>query len=189
MDGEDTIAFVIPFHTFFKSAADSRNALTVQEHLTQKKVAKSNDVTLQLAINGNTNDSVSQSVNPTRQPPRSRTSKKLIVNKKRALAPKSNPTPNLRNEGGKHRTLVKVSLKNILELISSRNGLDQFAPATSAKEKTGADPLAQTTIPLDAVKHSRQVLDMMEENVPKKGGLNWWGRERHDRPPSKTVRI
>ncbi|CBY17891.1 unnamed protein product [Oikopleura dioica] len=167
MDAEDTIVFVIPHHTVLKSKTDSRNGLTVQEHLQEKKIVKCNDVNLQLAIQGNKNDSVSQSVNPSR-PPQMK-SKTIKKSKARTLtAPKNNPTSNLRNEG---------------ELISSRNGLDQFAPATSAKEKTGADPLAQTTIPLESVKHARHVLKLTEESAPKKGtGLNWWNKERADRP-------
>jgi len=165
MDGEDTIVFVIPHHTFLKSKIDNRCGLTVQEHLQEKKIVKCNDINLQLAIQGNKNDSVSQSVNPSRPPQmRSKTTKKTKSSKARTLA----PTSNLRNEG---------------ELIASRNGLDQFAPATSAKEKTGADPLAQTTIPLESVKNSRDVLTLTEENAPKKGtGLNWWNKERADRP-------
>jgi len=166
MDAEDTIVFVIPHHTVLKSSTDSRNGLTVQEYLQQKKIVKCNDVNLQLAIIGNKNDSVSQSVNVSRPIPlKSKTTKK---SKARTLTPKNNPTSNLRNEG---------------ELISSRNGLDQFAPATSAKEKTGADPLAQTTIPLESVKNARHVLTLSEESVPKKGtGLNWWHKDRADRP-------
>ena len=86
--------------------------------------------------------------------------------------------------------MIKLLIEIISELISSRNGLDQFAPATSAKEKTGADPLAQTTIPLESVKHARHVLKLTEESAPKKGtGLNWWNKERADRPRSKTLQI
>ena len=102
MDDTDTIVFVIPHHTFLKSKTDSRIGLTVQEHLQEKKIVKCNDVNLQLAILGNKNDSVSQSVNPSRPPPmKSKTTKKSKVIKTRTLAPKNNLTSNLRNEGGK----------------------------------------------------------------------------------------
>ena len=98
MDGEDTIVFVIPHHTFLKSKIDNRCGLTVQEHLQEKKIVKCNDINLQLAIQGNKNDSVSQSVNPSRPPQmRSKTTKKTKASKARTLA----PTSNLRNEGGK----------------------------------------------------------------------------------------
>ena len=98
MDGEDTIVFVIPHHTFLRSNTDSRFGLTLQEHLQEKKIVKCNDINLKLAIMGNKNDSVSQSVNPSRPPPtKSKTSKKTKASKTRTLA----PTSNLRNEGGK----------------------------------------------------------------------------------------
>ena len=98
MDGEDTIVFVIPHHTVLKSKIDNRCGLTVQEYLQEKKIVKCNDINLQLAIQGNKNDSVSQSVNPSRPPPtKSKTTKKTKASKARILA----PTSNLRNEGGK----------------------------------------------------------------------------------------
>lgn len=98
MGDKDAIAFVVPYHTVFKSNEDSRSFLTLQEELKNKKLIKANDVQLQLIIRGNLQDSVSNlpgSKPPTRRPRGERPN----ITRPKMTAPSANQA-RARAEGG-----------------------------------------------------------------------------------------
>ncbi|CAG5113924.1 Oidioi.mRNA.OKI2018_I69.chr2.g8014.t1.cds [Oikopleura dioica] len=164
MGDKDAIAFVIPYHPVLKSQWDSRNFLTLQEEMIHKKLIKANVVQLQLAIRGNLQDSVSN-LPGTKPPTRRQRGTRPKITGPNMTAPRANQAT-VRAEG---------------EPITSKNGVSNFTPATSAKEKTGADPLAQSTIPLDSVKDAEELPIMgFDENVPRARNpkMNWTAAQR-----------